>query len=88
MSADHVMVLGYGPQGQGSIPSRGKRFFSTSVPRPAMGSTWPPVQWLLETISLGVKCLSVKLTTPPASAKVKNGKAIPPLPHTSLWHDA
>jgi hypothetical protein len=30
----------------------------------------------------------MKLTTPPSNAEVKNGGAIPPLPHTSSWLDA
>jgi hypothetical protein len=31
----------------------------------------------------------MKLTTrPPSSAEVKNGGAIPPLPHMSSWHSA
>jgi hypothetical protein len=31
---------------------------------------------------------STTVTGPPSSAEVKNGGAIPPLPHTSSWHSA
>jgi hypothetical protein len=40
------IVPDYGLGDRGSIPGRGKGFFSlTSVSRPALGPTQPPVQW-------------------------------------------
>jgi hypothetical protein len=50
-------VTGYGLDSQGSIPGRGKRFFSISTAsRPALGLTQPPIQWVLGVLSLEVKC--------------------------------
>jgi hypothetical protein len=45
------------PGDRGSIPDRGKRFLSsqTSVSRPALGPTQPPVQWATEVLSPGLK---------------------------------
>jgi hypothetical protein len=51
-------------------------FLYFTVSRPTLGPTQPSIQW-------------VELTggeaehSPPSSAKVKNGSAISPLPHTS-----
>lgn len=39
-----------------SFPSRGKRAsFAPKIPRPNLQSTWPPIQWVLGSFSLGVK---------------------------------
>jgi hypothetical protein len=44
------------PNDPSSIPGRGERTFPlASVFRPALGPTQPPVQWVLEVISPGVK---------------------------------
>jgi hypothetical protein len=40
------IATGYGLDGRGSIPSRGKKLFS---------SEQPPTQWVPGTISLGIK---------------------------------
>jgi hypothetical protein len=55
------------PGDRGSIPGRGKRIFSlTSVSRPALGPTQPPVQWVPGVLSPGVKRDGgVTLTTHP-----------------------
>jgi hypothetical protein len=52
---------------RGSIPDRGERIFPlTSVSRPALGPTQPPVQWVPRVLSPGVKrCRGVTLTTHP-----------------------
>jgi hypothetical protein len=46
--------VGHGLNSQGSIPRRGKRFFST-VSSLALGPTKPRNQWVLGAFSLGVK---------------------------------
>jgi hypothetical protein len=52
-------------------------------------SLWPPIQWAQVAISRGVKRLGSEADHPPPSyAEVKNGEAIPPLPHMSSWHSA
>jgi len=38
-------------------------WFLFTVPRLALRPTQTPIQWLLRTLSLGVKLLGVKLTT-------------------------
>jgi hypothetical protein len=49
----------------GSIPGRGERIFTkASMSRSAVGSTQPPVQWVLRVLSLALKCgRGVKLTS-------------------------
>jgi hypothetical protein len=68
-------------------PGRGKFFLFYVVSRPALRPTQPPIRWVQGAISLGVKRLGPEVDhSPPFSAEVKNGEAVPPLPHTSSWH--
>jgi hypothetical protein len=70
----------------GSIPNSGKKFFFTPEP--------PERLW--SSPRLGTGGFSQGLKRPGREAKylslysadVKNGGAIPPLPHMFLWHDA
>jgi hypothetical protein len=76
--------------GGGSIPGRGKIFFS--YPQ------CPDWQWgPLNLVSNGLRWLFFNGIerqgieadhSPPSSAELKNGGAIPPLPHTSPWRNA
>jgi hypothetical protein len=50
------VVNGYGLDEQGLFPSSDRRFFSTAY-RLALGPTQPPVQWVPEVLSPGVKWL-------------------------------
>jgi hypothetical protein len=61
------IVSDYVLDDQGSIPGRGERIFTlTSLSRPALRPTQPPVQWLLGVLSPGVKRgRGVTLTTHP-----------------------
>jgi hypothetical protein len=62
--------------------------FSTSC-RPVLGSTQPPIQWVQEAVSLGVKRLGREANhSPPASVEVKKGGAMSPLTHKSSSHRA
>jgi hypothetical protein len=64
-------------------------FLFSTASRPALGPTQPPTQWVPEALSPGVKRLGLEADHSPSSnVEVKNGGAIPPLPHMSLWHGA
>jgi len=53
--------------------------------RLALGSIQPPIQWVPGSLSLGVKWPGLEAdNSPPYSAKVKNGGAIPRLPQYAL----
>jgi hypothetical protein len=57
--------------------------------RLALSPAQPPIQWVLEVLSLGVKRLGHENDQSlPFSAYGKNGGSILPLPHTPLWHSA
>jgi hypothetical protein len=85
------IAMGYGPDGQGSIPGRSKIvcLFSTAS-TPALGPTQPHPQWVTGALSPRVKRLGREADhSHPSSAEVKNGGTIPPLPpHTSSWRGA
>jgi hypothetical protein len=49
------IATGYGLDGRGSIPSRGKIFLFSTASRPALGPIQPPIQWVQGTLSAGVK---------------------------------
>jgi hypothetical protein len=75
------IATGYGLEFPGSIPGMANFFSSPEI------SDGPHVQWIPETISLGVKRPGHEANySPPSSAEVKNSGAIPPLPHMSSWH--
>jgi hypothetical protein len=87
ISSDEIRIRTWFPRSRGrttgvrSIPGRGKRFFSN--PQRSDRFWGPP------TFSQGVKRPGhVADNSSPSGAEVKNGGAIPPLPHTSLWRDA
>jgi hypothetical protein len=44
-----------GLRGQSLSPSRANNFFFSTLSRPALGSTQPPIQWVLGALSQGVK---------------------------------
>jgi hypothetical protein len=39
-------MMGYGLDGLGSAPRKGKIFFFSTASRPALGPTWSPIQWV------------------------------------------
>jgi hypothetical protein len=81
------IVMGYGPDGQGAIPNRSKIFLLSIAFRLALGPTQPPIQWTLGAISPWVNWPGREADySLPSSTEVKNGGAIPPLPHMSSWH--
>jgi hypothetical protein len=83
------IATGYGLGGPGSIPSSERFLSSSQHPDRHWGFTQPLVQWVLGTVSPGVKRQGHEADYSPASsAEVKKGGAIIPLPHTSSWHSA
>jgi hypothetical protein len=73
------LILGYGL----GFDSRRRLgiFLFTTVSRPALGPTQPPISWLQGTISLGVKRpVSAADHSPPSSAEVKNAWSYTSIP--------
>jgi hypothetical protein len=60
--------------------ARAKILLISTASRPNLGSTLPPIQFVPGAISPGVLPGREDDHSPPSSAKVKNGGAIPPLP--------
>jgi hypothetical protein len=48
-------VMGGRPTGRSSSPGRGKIFLSSTSPRPVLGPTQPPIQWVPGALSPRVK---------------------------------
>jgi hypothetical protein len=62
------------------FPSEERLFLFPTASRLALGPTKPPIQWVPRVQQPGRKTYQ----TPPSSAEVKNGGAIPPLPHVFM----
>jgi hypothetical protein len=59
-------------RGRSSSSGRVKNFLFSKSSRPAVGSTQPPIQWVLGALFRGVKRLGGEADhSPPASAEVK-----------------
>jgi hypothetical protein len=58
------------------------------VSRQALGPTQPPIQWVPEANSSGVKQPGHEADHSPSFGAEVNGGAIPALPCMSLWHSA
>jgi hypothetical protein len=66
------------------LDGRGKIFLFSTASRAALRPTQPPIQWVPGVLALKVKRPGREADNSlPSSAEVKNGGAIPPLPHTS-----
>jgi hypothetical protein len=82
------MWTGYGLDGRGSAPGTGDIFFSIAS-KTALMPIQPPIQWVPGSLSSRVKRPgSEAYHSPPSSAEIKNGGALPPLPHISSCHIA
>jgi hypothetical protein len=83
------IATGYGLDGRGMIPGRGKIFLFSTGFGPAVGPTQPLIEWLPGDLSPGIKQQGREADhSYPSSAEVKNGGAIPPLLHRSSWRSA
>jgi hypothetical protein len=67
----------------GSISHRGKIFLFYATSRPALRPIQPLIRWVPRAISMGVEGPGREADhSPPSSAEVKNGGAVPLLSHT------
>jgi hypothetical protein len=83
------VAMGYGLDGQGSIPGRAGIFVSFTASRPALGLTQPPIQCVLGVLSPEVKRPGNEVDhSPPFNAQIKYGGAIPQIPDTPSWRGA
>jgi hypothetical protein len=79
-----AIALGYGLDDRGFESRQGLEIFIfTTVSRPVLGRTQPPIQWVLGALSLGVKLPGREADhSPSSSAEVKNERSYtstPPL---------
>jgi hypothetical protein len=88
--ADDVTFIMGKPLDPGSIPGSARIFSSPLRPaRLCPPPPQPPIHWVSGGSSLGVKRQGRKANhSPPSSAEVMIGEAIPPLRHMSSWHSA
>jgi hypothetical protein len=71
------------------FPAGARDFSLFKASRPALGPTQPPMQWVPGVLSPGAKRPGREADcSPPSTADVKNGGAIPALLNTSSWHGA
>jgi hypothetical protein len=78
------IATGYRVVGRGSIPGRGKIFFILHIVH--TGSGTHPASYPMSTVEGVKRPASAADHSPPSGAKVKNGKAISPLPYASSCH--
>jgi hypothetical protein len=77
------IATGHEMDGRGSIPGRER------ASKWALGSTHPPIKWILAALLQGVKQPERDANHSLASsAEAKKYEAIPPLPLMSSWHSA
>jgi hypothetical protein len=80
---------GYGLEFRGLIPGRGKIFLFSIAAVPSLRPTQPRIQWVQGTVFPAVKWQGREADhSPPFSAEVKNGGAVPQLTSTSSRRDA
>jgi hypothetical protein len=79
----------YGLDGRGSVHRKVNISLLSIAFRRVLGPTQPPIQWVLEVISAGVKQPGHEADhSPPSSAEVKNYGTVPSVPHLSSLHSA
>jgi hypothetical protein len=65
--------MGYGLDGWGSNPGRGKRLSYCTMSKSALGPIQPSIRWVLEALSPGITWLGCEADhSPPSSAEAKN----------------
>jgi hypothetical protein len=79
-----TIATGYGQDSRGSILGRGKEIFLYST-----AARTAHIPWIPWDVSPGIKLREREAYhSPISSAEVKNGGAVPPLPHISPRHGA
>jgi hypothetical protein len=78
-----------GSRGRSLSSGRVKNFLFSTSSRQALGSTQPPIQWVLGALFPGVKRPGVKLTTHiKLVLRSRKCGCIHPFPHTPSWRSA
>jgi hypothetical protein len=77
------MATGYELDGRGCNPAGARDFFYPTACRPALEPTQHPIQWLPGALPEIKRPAREAHHSPPSSAEVKNGGAVPSLPHKS-----
>jgi hypothetical protein len=82
--------LGYGLDDRGLESRQGLEIFLfTTLSRPVLGPTQPPIQWIPGALSLGVKRERREADhSPPSSSEVKNAWSYTSTPPTPSWRGA
>jgi hypothetical protein len=76
------IAKGYGLDGRRSTPGMERFILFSTGSRPALVPTQPPIQWAKVDFSPAIKRLGREsVYSPPSKAEIKNGGAIPSLPH-------
>jgi hypothetical protein len=79
------MATGNRMDGTGSIPESVNFFLFSTESRPTLGPTQPPIQWVPETLSRGVRWQGREDDLPsPSNVEVKKGGAVPLLPYVIM----
>jgi hypothetical protein len=76
------------PRGRSSSPGTVKNFLFSTSSRPALGSTEPPIQWVLGASSPGVNRPGPEADHSQLVPRSRRYGSIHPLPHTPSWHSA
>jgi hypothetical protein len=83
------VATGYGLDGRGSIPGKGKKFNPTlQLPDRLWAQPASYPTGTEESLPVVKRPRRETLSSPVPSAEIKNGGAIPALSHMSSWHRA
>jgi hypothetical protein len=82
-----IIALGLVPDVEGSIHSKGKFFLNFTAPRPTLGPTQPPIEWVSEANYTERKLPGLEAEhSPPSRSEVTNGAALTPPARLSSCH--
>jgi hypothetical protein len=89
MNRDSDWLRAGRPRGWSSSPDGGKNFHFSMSSIPVLGSTQPPIQWVLGALSPGVKRQGCEAdNSPPTNAEVKKMWVSTSTPPYASWRTA